>query len=79
MRCTMHSSCTQLLEKLKPEYVSPLVAYLCHDSCKENGQVFEVSVLDAMCDPCVTPRAGRCWLGGQSATAAHRRRVHAVG
>jgi 3-hydroxyacyl-CoA dehydrogenase/3a,7a,12a-trihydroxy-5b-cholest-24-enoyl-CoA hydratase len=27
---------------LKPEHVSPLVAWLCHESCTENGAVFEV-------------------------------------
>jgi 3-hydroxyacyl-CoA dehydrogenase/3a,7a,12a-trihydroxy-5b-cholest-24-enoyl-CoA hydratase len=32
----------ELVNRLKPEYVSPLVAYLCHDSCVENGSVFEV-------------------------------------
>jgi len=31
-----------LVSALKPEYVAPLVAYLCHESSKENGQVFEV-------------------------------------
>src|SRR5699024_472914 len=31
-----------LLEQLKPEYVSPLVAWLCHDNCKSSGAVFEV-------------------------------------
>jgi len=31
-----------LVTALKPEYVAPLVAYLCHESSKENGQVFEV-------------------------------------
>jgi 3-hydroxyacyl-CoA dehydrogenase/3a,7a,12a-trihydroxy-5b-cholest-24-enoyl-CoA hydratase len=31
-----------LLDALKPEYVSPLVAWLCHEDCKENGGVFEV-------------------------------------
>jgi 3-hydroxyacyl-CoA dehydrogenase/3a,7a,12a-trihydroxy-5b-cholest-24-enoyl-CoA hydratase len=31
-----------LLQALKPEYVAPLVAYLCHESCSENGQLFEV-------------------------------------
>jgi 3-hydroxyacyl-CoA dehydrogenase/3a,7a,12a-trihydroxy-5b-cholest-24-enoyl-CoA hydratase len=30
------------VEALKPEYVAPLVAYLCHESCKENGSLFEV-------------------------------------
>ncbi|HLK37483.1 MAG TPA: SDR family oxidoreductase, partial [Polyangiaceae bacterium] len=27
---------------LKPEFVSPLVAWLCHESCEETGSVFEV-------------------------------------
>lgn len=31
-----------LLDALKPEYVSPLVAYLCHESCEETGALFEV-------------------------------------
>jgi len=31
-----------ILAKLKPEYVTGLVAYLCHESCKETGSVFEV-------------------------------------
>jgi 3-hydroxyacyl-CoA dehydrogenase/3a,7a,12a-trihydroxy-5b-cholest-24-enoyl-CoA hydratase len=31
-----------LVEALKPEYVAPLVAYLCHQSCKETGSLFEV-------------------------------------
>eukprot|EP01116_Phalansterium_solitarium_P021606 TRINITY_DN678_c0_g2_i1.p2 TRINITY_DN678_c0_g2~~TRINITY_DN678_c0_g2_i1.p2 ORF type:complete len:308 (-),score=146.13 TRINITY_DN678_c0_g2_i1:179-1102(-) len=31
-----------LVEGLKPQYVAPLVGYLCHDSCSENGGVFEV-------------------------------------
>lgn len=32
----------ELVEALKPEYVSPLVAWLCHEDCEENGSVFEV-------------------------------------
>ena len=32
----------EVIDALKPEYVSPLVAVLCHDSCEENGGVFEV-------------------------------------
>ena len=31
-----------LVAKLKPEYVSPLVAWLCHESCTENGALYEV-------------------------------------
>lgn len=32
----------EMLAALKPEFVAPLVAYLCHESCKENGAIFEV-------------------------------------
>jgi 3-hydroxyacyl-CoA dehydrogenase/3a,7a,12a-trihydroxy-5b-cholest-24-enoyl-CoA hydratase len=31
-----------IVDALKPAYVSPLVTYLCHESCEENGGVFEV-------------------------------------
>ena len=31
-----------LVAALKPEYVSPLVAWLCHESCEESGALFEV-------------------------------------
>jgi 3-hydroxyacyl-CoA dehydrogenase/3a,7a,12a-trihydroxy-5b-cholest-24-enoyl-CoA hydratase len=31
-----------LVAALKPEYVSPLVAWLCHESCDETGSLFEV-------------------------------------
>jgi len=31
-----------LVEALKPEYVAPLVALLCHESCQDTGQLFEV-------------------------------------
>lgn len=32
----------ELVEALKPEYVSPLVAYLCHEKTLVNGQLFEL-------------------------------------
>ena len=32
----------ELIDALKPELVSPLVAYLCHESSKETGGLFEV-------------------------------------
>jgi 3-hydroxyacyl-CoA dehydrogenase/3a,7a,12a-trihydroxy-5b-cholest-24-enoyl-CoA hydratase len=32
----------ELLDSLKPEYVAPLVACLCHESCTETGSLFEV-------------------------------------
>ncbi|XP_052598135.1 peroxisomal multifunctional enzyme type 2 [Peromyscus californicus insignis] len=31
-----------IVEALKPDYVAPLVLWLCHESCEENGGVFEV-------------------------------------
>ncbi|MCA9714449.1 MAG: SDR family NAD(P)-dependent oxidoreductase [Myxococcales bacterium] len=31
-----------LIDALKPEYVSPLVALLCHERCEETGGIFEV-------------------------------------
>ncbi|XP_006034004.1 peroxisomal multifunctional enzyme type 2 [Alligator sinensis] len=31
-----------MLDAFKPEYVSPLVLWLCHESCQENGSLFEV-------------------------------------
>ncbi len=32
----------EVVDKIKPEFVAPLVAYLAHDSCQENGSIFEV-------------------------------------
>lgn len=32
----------EIVQALKPEYVSPLVLWLCHEDCKENGGLFEV-------------------------------------
>src|SRR3712207_1292221 len=32
----------EVVDALKPEYVSPLVAWLCHESCEERGGLFEV-------------------------------------
>lgn len=32
----------EVVDALKPEYVSPLVAWLCHEECKETGALFEV-------------------------------------
>ncbi|XP_008936167.1 PREDICTED: peroxisomal multifunctional enzyme type 2-like, partial [Merops nubicus] len=31
-----------LIDAFKPEYVAPLVVWLCHESCMENGSLFEV-------------------------------------
>jgi (3R)-3-hydroxyacyl-CoA dehydrogenase / 3a,7a,12a-trihydroxy-5b-cholest-24-enoyl-CoA hydratase / enoyl-CoA hydratase 2 len=32
----------EVVDALRPEYVSPLVAYLCHESCQSNAGLFEV-------------------------------------
>lgn len=32
----------ELVEALKPDYVAPLVAVLCHEKCPETGSLFEV-------------------------------------
>ncbi|MBW2456880.1 MAG: SDR family NAD(P)-dependent oxidoreductase, partial [Deltaproteobacteria bacterium] len=32
----------ELIAALKPEYVSPLIAWLCHEECEETGGLFEV-------------------------------------
>uniref|UniRef100_A0A8B9PAX4 Hydroxysteroid 17-beta dehydrogenase 4 n=1 Tax=Apteryx owenii TaxID=8824 RepID=A0A8B9PAX4_APTOW len=31
-----------MVDAFKPEYVAPLVLWLCHESCQENGSLFEV-------------------------------------
>lgn len=31
-----------LLDKLKPDYVAPVVTYLCHEDCAESGQLLEL-------------------------------------
>ena len=33
----------ELEDILKPEYIAPIVAYLCHEDCQDTGGVFEVS------------------------------------
>ena len=32
----------EIVDALKPEYVSPLVAYLCHEGCTETGGLYEI-------------------------------------
>ena len=32
----------EVVDALKPEYVSPLAAWLCHETCQESGALFEV-------------------------------------
>ncbi|XP_057396356.1 peroxisomal multifunctional enzyme type 2-like [Balaenoptera acutorostrata] len=41
-RLTQNILPDDLLEALKPDYVAPLVLWLCHESCEENGGLFEV-------------------------------------
>jgi len=32
-----------MIDALKPEYISPLVLYLTHESCEETGGLFELA------------------------------------
>jgi hypothetical protein len=32
----------EVLEILNPAYIAPLVAFLCHENCPENGALIEV-------------------------------------
>jgi len=32
----------EVVEALKPDYVAPFVAFLAHESCEDNGGLFEV-------------------------------------
>lgn len=32
----------EVLSLIAPEYVAPFVAYLCHESCEDNGSLYEV-------------------------------------
>ncbi|XP_001606624.1 peroxisomal multifunctional enzyme type 2 isoform X1 [Nasonia vitripennis] len=34
----------EFFEQLKPEYIAPVVAWLCHDDCKENGSIIESAI-----------------------------------
>ena len=50
---------TDLVAALKPEYVAPLVVYLCHDSTEETGGLFEVGAgwvgkCEVMLQACLT-------------------------
>lgn len=41
-RLTQNILPVDFLETLKPDYVAPLILWLCHESCEENGGLFEV-------------------------------------
>jgi len=36
-------SFVDLLESLKPELIAPVVAWLCHESCEDNGSLIEAA------------------------------------
>jgi 3-hydroxyacyl-CoA dehydrogenase/3a,7a,12a-trihydroxy-5b-cholest-24-enoyl-CoA hydratase len=42
-RLSQHVMPEDIWEMIKPEYVAPVVAYLCHDDCSETGAVFEAA------------------------------------
>lgn len=35
---------TEVGEIFKPEYIAPVVCYMCHENCTENGVVIEVTI-----------------------------------
>ena len=37
----LYSTFTDLLETLKPELIAPVVGWLCHEDCMDNGSVIE--------------------------------------
>lgn len=42
-RMTENIMSKELLELMKVEYITPIVAYLSHESCEENGAIYEVA------------------------------------
>ena len=56
----------EILEKSKPEYVSPIVTYLCSEQCQENGSIFNVGLGKFSRSAMMT---GPGWLGGSEVTA----------
>lgn len=40
-RLTKSAFPPHVYEALKPEYIVPLVGYLCHDSCTDTGNLYE--------------------------------------
>ena len=41
-QCSALTDAPALVEALKPEFIAPLVLYLCHESCEESHALFEV-------------------------------------
>ena len=85
--CTSHHTykyCHAELEDiLKPEYIAPIVAYLCHEDCQDTGGLFEVcahiqipshtvNVLSTQICILSSLQCAGGWTGkGQSASTAH--------
>ncbi len=36
---------TEVHDTMKTTYITPIVCYLCHENCDDNGSVIEVSVI----------------------------------
>ena len=41
--CSFLTIFAEIEELMKVSDIAPLVAYLCHDSCTENGSIFETA------------------------------------
>ena len=54
-------------ERLKPEFVAPIVAYLCHEDCLDTGGVFEVCcvLINTHLHLCYTLFPAVCWWLGR--------------
>lgn len=40
----INSSFTDLFDELKPELIAPVVFWLCHETCTENGSIIEAAL-----------------------------------
>ena len=68
---TLHSVPPELVAALRPEYVAPLVAYLCHESSGETGHTFEVGagwVAASASLMSIRRSTGTAWPGGRPAS-----------
>uniref|UniRef100_V5GL08 Peroxisomal multifunctional enzyme type 2 n=1 Tax=Anoplophora glabripennis TaxID=217634 RepID=V5GL08_ANOGL len=50
----------ELFTELKPELIAPVVAYLCHESCQENGSIIESAA--GWAGKCTIVRSNGCLL-----------------
>ena len=46
--CTCVGLAPQVSRMMGVEYISPVVAYMCHESCTDNGTVIEVSLVNPL-------------------------------